>query len=99
MIKLSGGSIMTFESGTFEHPVQNSGSFVAYNITHNKGKAPDVTKIYTNDYTGAWVEWFDISGVYGYAVDPVLSDFNTQVINVYRLDSVVNTIKFKLLWF
>lgn len=97
MIRLAGASNV-FESGTFEHPVQTGGSFATYNIAHNRGIAPDITKLYTNDYTGAWIEWFDISGVYGYAVDPVASDFNTQVINVYRLDAVVNTIKFKLAW-
>lgn len=100
MIRLANsGSVIVYESGTFEHPLQGGGSYVEYNLNHNKGSAPDLTCLYTNDYTGAWVEWFDISGVYGFAVNVGTSNYNTQVIDVYRLDASSNTIKFKLVWF
>lgn len=98
MIRLAGNEVRMFESQVYEHPEQTGSSYVAYNIAHNLGGAPDITKAYQS-LGGVWHELPDFYTNGSTSYSQLVAEFpslNEVTIYLFRTGSGTKSVKFRL---
>jgi len=90
------------DSPDISHPAQTGTNYVEYNVTHDLGVIPTLTRLFVK-YSGRWTEAYDWaaqgdpSTYYGY-LPQSHADIKTQLkVRVYRVGGSTFDIKFRFI--
>lgn len=104
MIRLTGSSEVIWESSTFSHPEQTSGSAV-YTFNHNMGKAPIENRLlhFNVNGNGVWSredsgrDWA-FNGAYLYRYSFTDLNLNQSQVTIYRINAGAVDCKVQLIF-